>query len=82
MKTKLQEGYNGWANYETWSVVFWIQNDEWIYQLARDFAGGYSSLRSMLRYEYNVVETPDEVALNDSALNIEELDAMIKELKA
>lgn len=82
MKTETQSQYNGWANYETWNVALWIQNDEWWYELARDFAGGYHSLRSMLRYEYNILETPDQVPLYDSALNVDELDAMIKELKA
>lgn len=23
-----QSGYNGWANYETWSVVLWLEDDE------------------------------------------------------
>jgi hypothetical protein len=24
--------YNGWANYETWNVGLWADNEEWIYR--------------------------------------------------
>ena len=26
--------YNGWANFETWQVALWIDNDQYLYQMA------------------------------------------------
>ncbi len=41
---KVEEGYNGWANYETWAMALWIDNDEGTYlasrEIARDAAKG------------------------------------------
>jgi len=75
-----QEEYNGWANYETWNVALWIGNDEGLYSLARE-AGTYDALREDLR-EVGITETPDKVAYNDSGLDVDALDEMIKELDA
>ena len=33
--TKDEQGYNGWANYETWNVALWIGNDEGLYRMAK-----------------------------------------------
>lgn len=83
---KKSNEYNGWKNYETWNVSLWIQNDEGLYSMAKAFKHKYKpydsfveSLRE-LGTEPIAMETPDKVAWNDSGLDIEALDEMIREL--
>ena len=71
--------YNGWANYETWNVALWIQNDEGLYDLARTLSD-YKELVDVLYQEYGVTETKDGVKFNSSKLNRIELDDMMSDL--
>lgn len=75
--------YNGWANYETWNVALWIQNDEGLYDLAKAFKRlGYKRFaESMTSLDGAVAfQTPDGVAWNDSGLDIDALDELLSEL--
>jgi hypothetical protein len=69
--------YNGWKNYETWNVALWLQNDEGLYTLMRE-SGSYKATVEALR-ELGTVETPDKVSFNDSGLDLEALEDMVKE---
>jgi hypothetical protein len=78
-----EKGYNGWKNYSTWNVALWIQNDEGLYGLARD-CHDYEEFQAAMREsgdEPIARETPDNVAWNDSGLDIPRLDELIKELR-
>jgi hypothetical protein len=81
-----EKGYNGWANYQTWNVALWIQNDDRLYELARG-CSVYNDFKETLRDSCEpgtggiCVETPDHVAWNDSGLDIPRLDELIKELR-
>ena len=78
--------YNGWSNYETWNVALWIGNDEGLYHMAKDIArrcpedeSPYERFAEDMR-DLGATETPDGVAYNDSALDNDELDDMMRDL--
>jgi len=71
--------YNGWKNYQTWNVALWIGNDEGLYRLALS-CNDYEQFREEMR-EAGLLETPDNVAYNDSGLDIDALNRTIKAMK-
>ena len=76
----LETGYNGWANYETWNVALWMQNDEGLYHLAQE-AGDYQTFVDCLEaVSFNDQSTPDGVAFNDPKVNQIEINEMLKDL--
>ena len=70
--------YNGRKNRETWNVALWIGNDEGMYEFAKE-CGTYENFVEQMR-EVGMTETPDRVAYNDSGLDVERLDEMIRDL--
>ena len=70
--------YNGWTNYETWNVALWLQNDEGLYELARDYRN-YEALAYGLK-ECDCNKTPDGVSWTDPELNMDELNEMMEDL--
>ena len=71
--------YNGWANYQTWNVALWLQNDELLYRDARSWAQhGYKSFSHQL-VEWFGQTTPDGVDWQDNDLDVDELNQMMAE---
>ena len=70
--------YNGWANRATWNIALWINNDQGIHNLAKE-CDDYADFREFMR-EIGILETPDGVAYNDSALDVDSLNEVIAEL--
>jgi len=71
--------YNGWANYETWNVALWIQNDEGLYNAARNCTH-YQELVNLL-YDCGSKETPDGVKWDDVKVDGLAVNEMISELQ-
>lgn len=77
--TTATETFNGYANWETWNVALWLQNDEGLYQFARQFRHfGYERLAVALA-GIGLFETPDGASFTDSDLDVESLDEMLEE---
>lgn len=70
--------YNGWKNHATWNVALWIGNDEGMYNFAKE-CGTFENFVEQMR-EVGMTETPDRVAYNDSGLDVERLDELIRDL--
>jgi len=74
----MENTYNGWANYETWNVALYIQNEEPLYRIAVN-CDSYSDFL-FKSHRLRGVRTPDNVLWHSSLLDWNELDAMIQEL--
>ena len=70
--------YNGWANYETWYVTLWIQNDEGLYNEAKQCAN-YQELVDLL-YDCGSKETPDGVKWDDVKIDGLAVNEMMQDL--
>ena len=78
-RTTTAETFNGWANWETWNVALWIQNDESLYNAACGCGGSYAELLELL-WEAGSKETPDGCRWNDLKVDAEEINSMLADL--
>ena len=70
--------FNGWANWATWNVALWIQNDETLYNVARRY-DSYDRLIPRLELSFGQM-TPDGARWMDPTIDTDELDEMLAEL--
>ena len=78
------EKYCGWANFQTWDVALWIGNDGGLYRLARErqtYPDFIETMRELGEGKPIAYETPDGVAWNDSGLDHDELNGLLRELR-
>ncbi len=70
--------YNGWANWATWNVALWLQNDETLYGVARQY-DRYDSLIPRLEYGFGQM-TPDGARWMDPTIDTDALDRMLADM--
>lgn len=78
-----QETYNGWANYETWNVSLWMQNNQFLYNTAvacveykNDDETPYTKfIRCMMNCDK--FTTADDVKWDDELVNQDEINEMM-----
>ena len=70
--------FNGYANWETWNVALWIQNDYSTYKIARQY-DSYDRLIPRLEMHWGQM-TPDGARWMDPTIDTAALDEMLSEL--
>lgn len=74
--------HNGHKNYETWNVSLWINNDQGLYNLAKECAN-YETFVQRVLYDgpfHLAYMTPDHVSWNNPLLDVKALDDLIDTL--
>ena len=70
--------YNGYENFETWNVVIFISNTEWLYYSAREFMAEFTGKNPYIAFinhvGYESEFTMDRVAYIGYKLDYQELD--------
>ena len=73
--------YNGWANYETWLVALWIDNDQRLYQLARYCANNgltFKTFKSIVQ-NWKGDWQSDVKDWDNPLINVDEINEKIEE---
>jgi hypothetical protein len=70
--------FNGWANWATWNVALWLQNNERMYNVARQ----HNSYDALIPYIENLFGqmTPDGARWMDATIDTVALDEMLIDL--
>lgn len=75
--------YNGWANYDTWNVMLWLDNDEALYRSTCKYFEAVRRYRKRPTYKGLIewlsegsitARTPDDVLWLGDTLNYTELN--------
>ncbi len=72
--------YNGWKNFQTWNIILWLDNDEGLNSLVRDY--GHKKSYEDFAYDFlleHSTTTPDGVRWLDRDLDWDALDKYMEE---
>lgn len=82
LHTENPTDFNGWRNYETYSVATALSNDEATYRLVVTTTEFPYRTFALQRLVYQSSETSDSVSWLDSCLDWDALDELLGELRA
>ena len=71
------EKYNGWHDWTTWNVALWINNEESIYNIAKD-CNDYIDFLFEMQAMCGFYSTPDGADYGEATLD--EMNELIKEI--
>ena len=80
--------YNGWSNRETWNVALWVNNDEWLYDMARLYTAEAKEQGEGIEY-YKLLqfcaiseeeETPDGVPYWGKTIDWDQMRYMLQDI--
>ena len=69
--------YNGWHDWTTWNVALWINNEETIYNIAKD-CNDYIDFLFEMQAMCGFYSTPDGADYGEA--NLDEMNELIKEI--
>ena len=72
-----KEKYNGWADWTTWNVALWINNDQGFYSIAKE-CKNYADFLYEMQAMIGSFATPDGADWGEA--NIEEMNELIEEI--
>ena len=72
-----KEKFNGWSDWTTWNVALWINNEESIYNIAKD-CNDYIDFLFEMQAMCGFYSTPDGADYGEA--NLEEMNELIKEI--
>ena len=73
----IKKTYNGWADWTTWNVALWINNDECLHSIARE-CETYNEFLFEMQDMIGIMATPDGADWGEA--NLSEMAELISEI--